>query len=272
MLNKAISGTIASTMQQAGRAGRRAGTSLALMVCRSTAMDQYVAAHPEYVLDRPQESAVIDPDNLIIFVNHLKCAAFELPFDEGELFGGNKVTGDVLEYLVREARILHKAGGRYHWMAEAYPAEDVSLSSADVDYFVVIDEDRNVVMAQVDRADEILGLRLNADWVVLSACNTAAADGAGAEAVSGLGRAFFYAGAKAILVSNWPVHSDATRALMTELFAGYAAAGNRGRAEALQGAMAHLIDEGGYAADGRLLFSYAHPIFWAPFMIVGDGG
>ena len=116
-------------------------------------MDQYVAAHPEYVLERPQESAVIDPDNLIIFVNHLKCAAFELPFDEGDDFGGNPVTSDVLEYLAREARILHKAGGRYHWMAEAYPAEDIGLSSADVDYFVVIDEDRNVVMAQVDRPD-----------------------------------------------------------------------------------------------------------------------
>jgi len=146
-------GTLASTLQQAGRAGRRAGLSLALLVCRSTAMDQYVAAHPEYVLERPQESAVIDADNLIIFVNHLKCAAFELPFDEGETFGGNPVTNEVLDYLAREARILHKAGGRYHWMAEAYPAEDVSLSAADVDYFVVIDEDKNVVMAQVDRAD-----------------------------------------------------------------------------------------------------------------------
>jgi len=146
-------GTLASTMQQAGRAGRRAGLSLALLVCRSTAMDQYIAAHPEYVLERPQESAVIDPDNLIIFVNHLKCAAFELPFEEGALFGGNEHTGEVLDYLAREARILHKAGGRYHWMAEAYPAEDVSLSSADVDYFVVIDEERNVVMAEVDRPD-----------------------------------------------------------------------------------------------------------------------
>jgi len=146
-------GTLASTMQQAGRAGRRGSVSLALMVCRSTALDQYIAQHPDYVLDRPQESAVIDPDNLIIFVNHLKCAAFELPFDEGEPFGGNPLTGDVLDYLAREARILHKAGGRYHWMAEAYPAEDVSLSSADVDYFVVIDEEKNVVMAEVDRPD-----------------------------------------------------------------------------------------------------------------------
>ncbi|MHC4135060.1 MAG: DEAD/DEAH box helicase [Planctomycetota bacterium] len=146
-------GTLASTQQQAGRAGRRAGLSLSLMVCRSTAMDQYIAVHPEYILERPQESAVIDPDNLIIFVNHLKCAAFELPFDEGGTFGGNAVTGEVLDYLAREARILHKAGGRYHWMAEAYPAEDVSLSAADVDYFVVLDEERNQVMAEVDRPD-----------------------------------------------------------------------------------------------------------------------
>ena len=146
-------GTLASTMQQAGRAGRRAGLSLAVLMCRSTAMDQYIAAHPEYVFDRPQERAVIDPDNLIVFVNHLKCAAFELPFDEGEDFGANPVTGEVLDYLAREARILHKAGGRYHWMAEAYPAEDVSLSAADVDYFVVLDEERNVVMAEVDRPD-----------------------------------------------------------------------------------------------------------------------
>ncbi len=146
-------GTLASTMQQAGRAGRRSGTSLAVLVCRSTALDQYIAAHPEYLFERPQESAVADPDNLILFVNHLKCAAFELPFDEGATFGGNPVTGEVLDYLAREAKILHKAGGRYHWMAEAYPAEDVSLSSADVDYFVVLDEEKNTVMAEVDRPD-----------------------------------------------------------------------------------------------------------------------
>jgi CHAT domain-containing protein len=121
-------------------------------------------------------------------------------------------------------------------------------------------------------SDEILGLRLDADWAVLSACNTAAADGAGAEAVSGLGRAFFYAGAKAILVSNWPVHSDATRSLMTELFASYAASGNRGRAEALQTAMQHMIDGEGFEVDGERIFSYAHPIFWAPFVVVGNGG
>ncbi|MEM8883211.1 MAG: DEAD/DEAH box helicase [Planctomycetota bacterium] len=146
-------GTLASTLQQAGRAGRRSDTSLAILVCRSTAIDQYIAFEPEYLFDRPQESAVTDPDNLIVFVNHLKCAAFELPFEEGDAFGGNKQTGDVLDYLAREAKILHKAGGRYHWMAEAYPAEDISLSAADIDYFVVIDEEKNIVMAQVDRPD-----------------------------------------------------------------------------------------------------------------------
>jgi CHAT domain-containing protein len=121
-------------------------------------------------------------------------------------------------------------------------------------------------------SDEILGLRLNADWAVLSACNTAAGDGAGAEAISGLGRAFFYAGAKSILVSNWPVHSDATRALMTTLFKDYASRGNNGRAKALQKAMIRLLEDDGYRTeDNQTLFSYAHPIFWAPFTLVGDG-
>jgi len=146
-------GTLASTLQQAGRAGRRGSASLALLLCRSTALDQYIAAHPEYVFERPQERAVLDADNLMVFVNHLKCAAFELPFDEGERFGENPITGEVLDYLAREAKILHKAGGRYHWMAEAYPAEEISLNAADVDYFVVIDEERNTVMAEVDRPD-----------------------------------------------------------------------------------------------------------------------
>ena len=131
---------------------------LAVLVCRSTALDQYIAAHPEYVFERPEERAVTDPDNLIVFVSHLKCAAFELPFDEGELFGGNAQTTEVLEYLAREARILHKAGGRYHWMAEAYPAEDISLSAADVDYFVVLDEELRV-RAWNEQAAELWGLR-----------------------------------------------------------------------------------------------------------------
>jgi len=124
------------------------------------------------------------------------------------------------------------------------------------------------------RMDEVLALKLDADWVVLSACNTAAGEGAGSEAVSGLGRAFFYAGARALLVSNWPVESASARALTTEIFRLQAAQPSLSRAEALRKAMLRLIDGPGYvdAASAKPVFSYAHPLFWAPFSLVGDGG
>jgi CHAT domain-containing protein len=122
--------------------------------------------------------------------------------------------------------------------------------------------------------DEVLALRLNADWVVLSACNTATGDGAGAEAVSGLGRAFFYAGTRALLVSNWPVETTSARALTTDLFRRQAADASLTRAEALRQAELALIDGPGYLdpETKAAAFSYAHPIFWAPFSLVGDGG
>jgi CHAT domain-containing protein len=120
--------------------------------------------------------------------------------------------------------------------------------------------------------DEILALKLNADWVVLSACNTASGEGAGAEAVSGLGRAFFYAGARALLVSNWPVDSVAARRLMTDLFRRYAAGAPTAKADSLRKAMIDLLDSPGFLdpANGKPAFSYAHPLFWAPFVLVGD--
>ena len=119
--------------------------------------------------------------------------------------------------------------------------------------------------------DEILALRLNADWVVLSACNTAAGDGTGADAVSGLGRAFFYAGARALLVSNWRVETTSARALTTRLFR---QGSSVSRARALQATMQWMIDEAEYVdvETGTVAFSYAHPIFWAPFTLIGDGG
>ncbi len=121
--------------------------------------------------------------------------------------------------------------------------------------------------------DEILGLRLNADWVVLSACNTAAGAGAGAEAASGLGRAFFYAGTRSLLVTNWSVHSASARELVTELFRRQAAGASMTRAEALRQASMALIDGPGFADEsGKTLFTYAHPLFWAPYSILGDGG
>jgi CHAT domain-containing protein/tetratricopeptide (TPR) repeat protein len=122
--------------------------------------------------------------------------------------------------------------------------------------------------------DEVLGLKLNADWVVLSACNTATGDGAGAEAVSGLGRAFFYAGTRALLVSNWPVETTSARALTTDLFARQARDANLARAAALQQAMLGLLDGPGFVdpTSRQTVFAYSHPIFWAPFSLVGDGG
>ncbi len=134
-------------------------------------------------------------------------------------------------------------------------------------------------VAQVDgdgllTMEEILGLRLNADWVVLSACNTASGRGAGAEAVSGLGRAFFFAGARALLVSHWPVETTSARFLTTDLFQTQRNNPGLGRARALQQTMNAAIDEGRFRhpTTGQAVYSYAHPIFWAPFTLVGDGG
>lgn len=120
---------------------------------------------------------------------------------------------------------------------------------------------------------EILGLKLDADWVVLSACNTASGSGVGAEAISGLGRAFFYAGTRALLVSNWPVETTSARALTTDIFRRQAKELTLNRSEALRLSMLELIDRGGLkGAEGRTVFSYAHPIFWASFSLIGNGG
>ena len=119
---------------------------------------------------------------------------------------------------------------------------------------------------------EIMGLRLNADLVVLSACNTAAGDGAGAEAISGLARGFLYAGARALLVSGWPVETTSARLLTTKLFERQKKE-NTTWPEALRRASLALADKGVYRLkDGRAAFSYAHPLFWAPFFIVGSSG
>jgi CHAT domain-containing protein len=121
--------------------------------------------------------------------------------------------------------------------------------------------------------EEILALKLDADWVVLSACNTGTGAGAGAEAASGLGRAFFYAGTRALLVTNWSVHSQSARDLTTDLFRRQMADPNLSRGEALRQAMIALLDERGFTDDnGVTLFAYAHPLFWAPYTIIGDGG
>lgn len=127
-----------------------------------------------------------------------------------------------------------------------------------------------LALAATDRPEEsplltledILGLKMNADWVVLSACNTAAADGQASEAISGLGRGFFYAGTKAVLVTHWAVETKSARQLVTEIFRRYGADKDVTRAQTLR--LAQLV----------LIYSkrYAHPFYWAPFAIIGDGG
>jgi CHAT domain-containing protein len=121
--------------------------------------------------------------------------------------------------------------------------------------------------------DEILGLKLDADWVVLSACNTGAGTSTNAEAASGLGRAFFYAGTRAVLLTNWSVHSQSARDLVTDLFRRQTDDPRLSRAEALRQAMMALMDGKGFTdGSGKTVFTYAHPLFWAPYSIVGDPG
>ena len=121
--------------------------------------------------------------------------------------------------------------------------------------------------------EKILRLKLDADWVVLSACNTAAGAGAGAEAVSGLGRAFFYAGTRALLVTNWSVHSASARVLIADLFRRQSAEPSLGRGEALRQAMMSMVDGPGFTdGSGETLFAYAHPLFWAPYSVIGESG
>jgi DEAD/DEAH box helicase domain-containing protein len=144
-------GTIASAWQQAGRAGRREGLSAAIMVASSSPLDQFIVQHPEYFFEGSPENGLINPDNLLIVVNHIKCAAFELPFRQGERFGDYE-PADALDYLT-EAGLLHPVDGTWYWMADSYPAEDLSLRTAARENVVIIDHStkaRPRVIGEVD--------------------------------------------------------------------------------------------------------------------------
>lgn len=145
-------GSIASTWQQVGRAGRRLGLSLAILVASSSPLNQFIINHPEYFFGRSPEHARINPDNPMILINHLKCAAFELPFAEGESFGGS----DPLEMLkfLEDERVIHLAGGQWHWMSDSYPADQISLRSVSSDNFLVMDaSDEDRTIAEVEFSD-----------------------------------------------------------------------------------------------------------------------
>src|SRR5437588_11781149 len=130
-------GSIASTWQRAGRAGRRTGSSCAVFVASSAPLDQFIVKHPDYFFGSSPEHAHVQPDNLEILVNHLKCAAFELPISPDEGFGKVDLPG-LCEQL-GEAGFLHQSGGDWHWIDEAYPADTISLRSVTSDNFVIID-------------------------------------------------------------------------------------------------------------------------------------
>jgi DEAD/DEAH box helicase domain-containing protein len=142
-------GTIASTWQQGGRAGRQQETSVVVLVASSAPLDQFIIQHPRYFFGTTPESGLVNPDNLAIMASHLKCGAFELPFDDGEPFGNVEI-GDFLQYL-EEERVLRHAGDKWFWSSAAYPAEEISLRSASSENFVIINTtEQNTVLGEVD--------------------------------------------------------------------------------------------------------------------------
>ncbi len=146
-------GTIASTWQQAGRAGRRSSESLMILVGSSAPLDQFMMNHPDYFFGQSPENALVNPDNLYILLNHVKCAAYELPFLENEQFGSVESTEELLDYLCDE-HVLHKVGGRYHWMAEEFPQAGINLRSAVDQNFLIIDitnPQKHKVIGEMDR-------------------------------------------------------------------------------------------------------------------------
>jgi DEAD/DEAH box helicase domain-containing protein len=149
-------GTLAALFQRFGRGGRRGNESLSLLVTSSAPLDQYLANTPAALMSGASEEARIDPDNVEILVQHVKCGAFELPFEDGERFGDvpAEVVGDALGFLGEHRLVHHAVGangrGVYHWASEAYPANSVSLRSIGWDNFVVIDLARDAVIAEMD--------------------------------------------------------------------------------------------------------------------------
>jgi DEAD/DEAH box helicase domain-containing protein len=143
-------GTIASTYQQAGRVGRRSEKSLAVLIARSQPLDQFIIENPDYFFGRPPEHGLINPDNLLILLSHIQCAAFELPFRDGDHFGREDLA-EMLRYLEEKGTLRH-VGQHWYWTRDAYPAEKVSLRSVSEENFVVVDttKRKEEVIAEVD--------------------------------------------------------------------------------------------------------------------------
>lgn len=160
-------GTIASAWQQAGRAGRRQSASIVFFIASSSAIDQYIVTHPDYFLKKSPENALLNPDNLYILMSHFKCAAFELPFEDGDGFGNAPGTEEILDYLDEE-NILHHVEGRYHWSSEDFPASQISLRSAADENFLIVDitdPARHRVVGEMDRFTAPMLLHENAIYM-----------------------------------------------------------------------------------------------------------
>jgi DEAD/DEAH box helicase domain-containing protein len=144
-------GSVASTWQQFGRAGRRQGTSVAVLVASGAPVDQYVIHHPEFLLDNTPEEARLDPDNLHVLLAHLRAATFEMPFEPGEMFGPAPVD-DLLAFLAEEGHVRQASDGRWYWSSENFPASEISLRTAAPENVVIVDTtpNRPRVLGEVD--------------------------------------------------------------------------------------------------------------------------
>jgi DEAD/DEAH box helicase domain-containing protein len=157
-------GTIASTWQRAGRAGRRQGTSAAVLVSSSAPLDQFMVQNPEYFFGRSPEHGYVNPDNLFILLNHLKCAAFELPLREDEKFGALDLRR-LCQHL-EETGFLHHTKDGWHWLSESYPADAISLRSISSDNFVIVDNtNKPRVIGETDFSSALTTLHEKAIYI-----------------------------------------------------------------------------------------------------------
>ncbi|MFZ7943080.1 DEAD/DEAH box helicase [Neobacillus sp. 19] len=157
-------GTISSAWQQAGRAGRRHGEALVIMVASSSPLDQYIIQNPDYFFHKSPETARINPDNLIILIDHMKCAAYELPFKLGESFG-NVGTEELLEYLTEE-RVLYQNGDKWYWMNDSFPAHNISLRSASQENVVIVDQSETANVKVIGEMDRFSAMTLLHDEAI----------------------------------------------------------------------------------------------------------
>jgi len=144
-------GSVASTWQQAGRAGRKGSKSLSVLVSSAAPLDQFMITNPSYFFGTHPEAGIINPDNIYVLTDHIKCAAFELPFTEGAPFGKKNIS-EILEYLERKD-VLHREEEKYYWTESSYPAENISLRTAESGNFVIINTTKNKdeVIGEMDR-------------------------------------------------------------------------------------------------------------------------